>query len=263
MTVRYNNFPKAKRSLGQNFLVDTEVVERIVGALDLSHGEHVFEIGPGRGALTEKLLETGAVVTAVEFDRDIAALLRERFGSVANFTLIESDVLALDLATVIKGGNTKVVGNLPYNISTEILKHLSAARMNFSLLVLMFQREVAERIAAEPGDSERGFLSVMAENAFTIERIFDIAPTAFRPTPKVWSSVVRFLPKSSILPDDKALERLVSKGFSQRRKTILNNLAANYPSARLTLESVSIDPSRRAQTLSLAEWHCLAVQFSQ
>ena len=178
---------RAKKSLGQNFLRDDTVVRRIVDALDLRSGDTVIEIGPGRGALTEKLLDTGAKVIAIELDRELVPALRVQFHFQPNFRVVEADVLETDFAEL-SGSSTngaiKLVGNLPYNISTPILQRLIDQRYLFSGLVLMFQREVVERITASPGGKERGFLSVLVENAFTSEHLFDVPPPAFQPVPR-------------------------------------------------------------------------------
>ena len=158
------SFPRAKKRLGQNFLVDAGVVERIVGALGPRADETVVEIGPGRGAVTERLVGRAGRVVAVEFDRELAALLRGRFGGREDFALIEADALKVDFCeAVAPAESARVVANLPYNISTAILQRLLAERRCLAEMVLMLQREVVERITAGPGDAERGYLSVLVE----------------------------------------------------------------------------------------------------
>ncbi|HEY2846395.1 MAG TPA: 16S rRNA (adenine(1518)-N(6)/adenine(1519)-N(6))-dimethyltransferase RsmA, partial [Pyrinomonadaceae bacterium] len=191
---------RPKRSLGQNFLRDAAVLNRIVATLDLKPDDHVIEIGPGGGALTKGLVASGANVTAIEFDRDLAPALRGKFHKKNNFAIIEADALDMDFSSVDPRSairdpqSSKLVANLPYNISTPILQRLIEQRDIFSTLVLMFQREVVERIMAEPRTKERGFLSVIAQNAFEIEYLFEVPPTAFYPVPKVWSAVIRLTP---------------------------------------------------------------------
>ena len=181
---------RAKKSLGQNFLVDETQARRIVGAVAPRAGETVVEIGPGRGALTAALVESGARVVAVEFDRDLAALLRGRFGGRENFTLVEADALEVDFCAAVEpAASARVVANLPYNISTAILQRLIEQRRCIAEMILMLQREVVERIAAPAGASERGFLSVLVEAYCEVEPLFDVEPRAFRPVPKVWSTV--------------------------------------------------------------------------
>ena len=261
------SFPRAKKSLGQNFLVDESYARRVVGALAPRAGETVVEIGPGRGALTAPLLESGARVVAVEFDRDLAALLRGRFGGRENFTLVEADALDVDFCAAVEPAESaRVVANLPYNISTAILQRLAEQRRCVSEMVLMLQREVVERIAAPPGSHERGYLTVLVEAFCDTEPLFDVPPGAFRPVPKVWSTVARLRVRGGApaVADERLFLRLVGAGFAQKRKTIFNNLrsapeelralaeAAGGPAA--LLESAGIDPRRRAESLTLAEW---------
>ena len=245
----------AKRSLGQNFLVDESVISRIIRAVDPKPGALVIEIGPGRGALTERLLESQARVIAIELDRDLVPMLRDQFAVKGDFTVLESDATTVDYDDLIGDeGPCKLVANLPYYISTAILQHLAQNARSFSSLVLMFQREVVERIAAEPGNSDRGFLTVLVETAFHVERLFDVPPRAFRPQPKIWSTVVRLTPKELNITDSSRFRALVSAAFAQKRKTILNNLKATFPNAAGALEAANIDPARRAETLTLDEW---------
>ncbi len=251
--------PFAKRSLGQNFLVDQDVIEKILGALDPTRNDIILEIGPGRGALTEKLIETAAKVYALEFDRDLAPLLREKFAKHENFSLIEGDALKVDFGSLDRGDRKlRLIANLPYNISTAILQRLFSSTDIIEDCVLMFQREVVERITAAPATSDRGFLSVLAQAYFNVDRLFDVPPSAFRPSPKVWSSVVRCVPRSDLVFDHSQLEPIVSRSFSQRRKTIFNNLKQWYSDAEELLSNAGIDPKRRAETLTIDEWICLA-----
>ncbi|MDI1240957.1 MAG: 16S rRNA (adenine(1518)-N(6)/adenine(1519)-N(6))-dimethyltransferase RsmA [bacterium] len=249
---------KPKRSLGQNFLVDENYVRKIVSALDLTDRDTVVEIGPGRGAITGHLVESGAKVIAVELDRDLVPMLRERFAGDDNFSILEADATATDfrelLNAELNAASIKLVANLPYYISTPILQHLSSQRHLFQSLVLMFQREVVDRIAAKPGDSDRGFLTILVESAFDVEKLFDVPPTAFRPVPKVTSSVARFDPKPQVIDDERAFRDLISIAFAQKRKTIFNNLRSAHPEVKEILERSGIDPQRRAESLELNEW---------
>lgn len=253
----------AKKSLGQNFLVDPNYIRKIIDALDIKESDTVIEIGPGRGAITERLVESGASVIAIELDRDLVPVLRDTFAGNLNFSIIEADATTIDFESLVKDQRPKakdqkqtpkLVANLPYYISTPILQHLSAQRHLFERLVLMFQKEVVDRITAKPGDSDRGFLTVLIEVAFEVEKLFDVPPNAFHPVPKVTSSVARFRPKPSPVDDEKAFRDLISAGFAHKRKTILNNLRSTYPSSKERLERAGIDPQRRAETLTLAEW---------
>lgn len=258
---------RAKKSLGQNFLQDKTVINRIIDAIELRNDETVIEIGPGRGALTERLLEDAGTVVAVEFDRDMVSPLRDRFSSFDNFELINDDALNTDFANFLKttGGNGKVklVANLPYNISTPILQRLIDQRHLFSKMVLMFQREVVKRITATAGGKERGFLSVLVENAFDAEYLVDVPPQAFQPIPKVWSAVVRFTPKASAVSDEALFRMILSVSFSQKRKNMLNNLKEEYTDASALLEGACIDSRRRAETLTLDEWVSLTSMMSK
>ena len=257
----------AKRSLGQNFLVDEKYVRKIVAAIRPMSGDVVIEIGPGRGALTRELLNQGAKVLAIELDRALVPELRVDLGGTGRFNVVEADASEADLRELLDRFHpgtpkAKLVANLPYYISTAILQHLSAERHCLSALVLMFQREVVERITAKPGSSERGYLTVLVEAAFAVERLFDVPPEAFRPRPKIWSSVVRLIPKAQSSADDDAFRRLLSSGFSQKRKTIANNLKRSYPEAAAALADAGIDPKRRAETLELSEWLRLCEAFA-
>jgi 16S rRNA (adenine1518-N6/adenine1519-N6)-dimethyltransferase len=262
----------AKKSLGQNFLVDGGVAERIVGALAPRADETVVEIGPGRGALTRLLVERAGRVVAVELDRALIPALAGRFGARENFTLLHDDALRVDFcAAVAPAPAARVVANLPYNVATAILQRLVEQRACLPELILMLQREVVERMTARPSSGERGYLSVLVEAYCEAEALFDVPPDAFRPAPKVWSTVARLVARSIEAGDvrnDPLFLRVVGAGFAQRRKTIQNNLrAAPAPVAGLvegrggapaTLAEAGIEPSRRAESLALAEWVRLA-----
>ena len=254
---------RAKKSLGQNFLVDQNYVRKIVDALDLMDSDTVVEIGPGRGAITEYLVESGANVIAIELDRELVPILRETFAGNSNFGVVETDATTVDFASLLsdrepkvkdQSSKIKLVANLPYYISTPILQHLSTQRHLFEQLVLMFQKEVVDRVTAKPGDSERGFLTVLVEAAFDVEKLFDVPANAFRPVPKVTSSVARFVPEGKKIENDESFRKMLSVAFSQKRKTILNNLKTVFPDAKDILDRSAIDPQRRAESLTLDEW---------
>ncbi|MDT5060430.1 MAG: rRNA (adenine1518-N6/adenine1519-N6)-dimethyltransferase [Acidobacteriota bacterium] len=267
-SIHRSSFIPSKRRFGQNFLADERVVERIVREVSPREDETIVEIGPGRGALTSRLVEKAGRLVAVEFDRDLIPLLDEKFGAHKNFTLIEGDALTVDLCAMIAPATqARVVANLPYYISTAILQRLIEQRACLKEMVLMLQREVVERIVAPPGTSERGFLSVLVEAYCEAEMLFDVAPTAFRPVPKVWSTVVRLQMRQQRAvygEDEWLLWLIVSAGFAQRRKTIFNNLR-NAPGglysrieqaggAGSALKRAGIEAKRRAETLTLEEW---------
>jgi 16S rRNA (adenine1518-N6/adenine1519-N6)-dimethyltransferase len=261
----------AKKSLGQNFLVDEGVVARIVGEVAPRGDETLIEIGAGRGALTARLAAQAGHLVAVEFDRDLVPLLREKFGGRENFTLVDADALAVDYcAAIAPASEARVVANLPYNISTAILQRLFEQRGCLTEMILMLQREVVERATAAPGTGERGYLSVLTEAYCEARPLFDVRPEAFRPVPKVWSTVVHLRVRESALvevSDESLFWRVVGAGFAQRRKTILNNLRYAPPAllprvaaaggAGALLERAGVEPQRRAETLTLAEWVAL------
>jgi 16S rRNA (adenine1518-N6/adenine1519-N6)-dimethyltransferase len=261
------NLPRAKKRLGQNFLVDESYARRIVGALVARAGETVVEIGPGRGALTALLLESGARVVAVELDRELVPFLLERFGGREDFKLVEADALEVDFCAAVEPASAaRVVANLPYNISTAILQRLIEQRRCVPEMVLMLQREVVERITAPPGSAERGYLTVLVEAFCESEALFDVPPGAFRPVPKVWSTVARLRAREGAAEDfdEKLFLRLAGAGFAQKRKTILNNLRSAPEDLRALLEqaggaaallgAAGVSPQRRAEALTLEEW---------
>jgi 16S rRNA (adenine1518-N6/adenine1519-N6)-dimethyltransferase len=260
-TKHKNQRPKfAKKSLGQNFLVDENYVQKIISALNPQVGETIIEIGPGRGALTKYLVESGANVIAIELDRDLVPLLQKEFADYKNFQIIEQDALTIDFSAFRiphSAFRIKLVANLPYYISTAILQRLIEQNQVFSELILMLQREVVERITAQVGNSERGFLTVLVEQYFHAEKLFDVSPQAFRPIPKVWSSIVSLTNKNSENVADQRFRQLVSFGFRQKRKTILNNLKQNFENINEILEVCKVDSNRRAETLTLEEWRNL------
>ena len=261
----------AKKSFGQNFLVDKNYIDKTISALAPQAGEMIIEIGAGRGALTEKLIESGANVIAVELERDMISVLNERFGDAENFQLIEADALKVDFKNFsdfkTQTQKFRLVANLPYYISTAILQKLIEQREYFSEMILMFQREVAERITAPVGNSQRGFLTVLVEAHFETNKLFDVPPSAFYPIPKVWSSTMRLITKGNEINNfahDDFFKELVSISFRQKRKTILNNLKNASPQLldkfgeiEVMLESCGVSNSRRAETLTIEEWKCL------
>ena len=260
--------PYPSKRLGQHFLKDQRIINRIVEALSPKADETIVEIGPGTGALTSVLLERTGRVIAVEFDNKLAPFLRGRFGSLDNFKLVMADALATDFcAEILPAPRARLVANLPYNISTAILQRLIAQRACLDEMVLMLQREVVERVLAPAGTSDRGFISVLVEAYCETENLFDVAPGAFKPPPKVWSSVMRLKFRSRMaveVKDEELLWATVSAGFAQKRKTILNNLR-NAPGrlqevlkrnggASIVLCKAEVDLQRRAETLTMEEW---------
>jgi 16S rRNA (adenine1518-N6/adenine1519-N6)-dimethyltransferase len=260
--------PYPSKRLGQHFLRDQRTIQRIIEALAPKADETIVEIGPGTGALTSVLVERAGHVIAVEFDKKLAPVLTERFSSSPNFKLVMADALTTDFCREIRPAHSaRIVANLPYNISTAILQHLIAQRVCLTEMVLMLQKEVVERLLAPAGTSDRGFISVLVEAYCEAEKLFDVAPGAFRPPPKVWSSVMwlRFRPRiNADVADEKLLWATVSAGFAQKRKTILNNLRhapgrlqerlKGNGGASIVLCKAEVELSRRAETLTLDEW---------
>ena len=258
--------PYPSKRLGQHFLRDQRTIHRIIDALAPKADETIVEIGPGTGALTSLLVERAGRVIAVEFDNKLAPLLQERFGSFDNFKLVMADALTVDFCKeILPATSARLVANLPYNISTAILQRLIEQRACLTEMVLMLQREVVERMMAPAGSSERGYLSVMVEAYCDTEKLFDVGPGAFRPPPKVWSSVVRVIPKRGIsLPRESLFWELVGTGFSKKRKTIFNNLRSatgnladvlkRNGGASIVLCKAEVELQRRAETLTIDDW---------
>ena len=269
--------PYPSKRLGQHFLRDQRTIHRIIEALAPEPDETIVEIGPGTGALTSVLVERAGRLIAVEFDNKLTPLLTERFGSLPNFKLLTADALAVDFcAEILPARTARLVANLPYNISTAILQRLIAQRECFEEMVLMLQREVVERVLAPAGTSDRGFISVLVEAYCEAEKLFDVAPGAFRPPPKVWSSVMRvkFRPRiNADVVDEGLFWETVSAGFAQKRKTILNNLRNSSGRLQETLKrnggasivlcKAHIELQRRAETLTVEEWGRLVQSMTQ
>lgn len=261
--------PRSRPKLGQHFLVDSAATMRIVEALgDISEAT-VLEIGPGRGALTSLLARRARRLIAIEIDRVLAAQLRMNFSQEPNVEIIEGDVLAIDFHTLFgpKPGSTRpgmnhqpvpvrVVGNLPYFITSDILLKLFEFRQYFETIVLMVQREVAERLAAEPGRSDYGLLSATAQLYARVEELFTLPPGAFSPPPKVDSTVVRLRmsPKlESLGVPETAFINFLKLAFGQKRKTLWNNLKAQYETKALRagFEKAGVKTTVRAEALNL------------
>lgn len=251
--------PRRKR-FGQHFLHDPRVIERIVDAVAPRPGEHLVEIGPGRGALTARLIaQPGITLDALEIDRDLAARLRPLFAPAAHCRLHECDALEFDYAALARarGGRLRIVGNLPYNISTPLLFHLLAQAPAIRDLHVMLQREVVARMAAAPGSRDYGRLTVMLSPGFKVERLFDVGPGAFQPPPRVWSALARLTarpePLFAVSPH---FAPLVAAAFTQRRKTLRNALAAFL--TREAIAACGIDPGARPETLTPEAFNILA-----
>lgn len=244
---------RAVKGLGQNFLIDADAVRRIVEAAELDAGDEVLEIGAGIGTLTQGLLEAGAKVTAVELDKKLPAVLKETLAGYENFRLVEGDILKVNLAEVMPH-KFKVVANLPYYITTQILLTLLERNLPVTKIVTMIQREVAERMTAAPGSKIYGALSVAVQFRSQPRIAFEVPPESFLPPPEVTSAVVVCdVRKPPFEVDEEFFTRVVRAAFAQRRKTLLNSLTAAGFDKKKILAS-GIDPKRRAETLSLEEF---------
>ena len=251
--------PRRKR-FGQHFLHDPAVIRRIVRALSPRAGDHLVEIGPGRGALTGELLACeGCTLDAIEIDRDLAALLRERFSDAPRCVLHAADALQFDFSALARerGGRLRIAANLPYNISTPLLFHFLRHAAVIRDLTLMLQREVAARLAAPPGGRDYGRLAVMLAPVVGVERLFDVGPGAFQPPPRVWSAVVRLTvrtpPLFAVSPH---YAPLVAAAFTKRRKTLRNALGELI--GREAISACGIDPGVRPEQLAPQDFNTLA-----
>lgn len=241
-----------RKRFGQNFLEDRAVIGQIVAAIHPRPGERMVEIGPGLGALTEPLLQAVGRLDVVEIDRDIVRSLRNRFPAEI-LSIHEGDALEKDFGLL--GPGLRVAGNLPYNISTPILFHLTAFVAAIRDCHFMLQREVVQRMGAKPDTADYGRLSVMLQYHWQVEALFDVPPTAFNPQPKVWSSVVRMVPHAvppAVALDENLFAEVVAAAFGQRRKTLRNTLRSRM--GEQDLVSLGIDPGVRGETLDVASF---------
>ncbi len=264
----------AKKPLGQNFLSDPSVADRIISRSNLSASDVVLEIGPGLGALTFPVARHVRSVIAVEKDRQMAAVLRELISESpsSSITLIENDILKADIRQLAGSAGQKIVvmGNLPYNISSQVLIQLIQHRNCISRAILMFQKELAERIAAVPGSKDYGRITVMLQYCAEVRHVASVASHMFFPKPKVDSAVVEIDFMTPVHPadDEKFFARVVQAAFGKRRKTLKNALSSSGldiapQAAEDALRSVSIEPTRRAETLSIAEFVSLSNRLSK
>jgi len=254
-----DTLPRARKRFGQNFLHDMSVIDRIVSAIDPRPGQRVVEIGPGRGALTIPLLRALGRLDVIELDRDLAAWLGRELPEHGEVIIHQADALRFDFRTLAGDTPLRVAGNLPYNISTPLLFHLFTQADAISDMHFMLQKEVVDRLAADPGSKTYGRLSVMAQYHCRVASLFDVPSHAFRPAPKVESSVVRLIPHTTppvAVDDPAALQKVVTTAFMQRRKTLRNGLRELLDESEI--RAAGIDPTIRAERLSLAEFAALA-----
>ncbi|HKK06001.1 MAG TPA: 16S rRNA (adenine(1518)-N(6)/adenine(1519)-N(6))-dimethyltransferase RsmA [Gammaproteobacteria bacterium] len=259
--------PRPRKRFGQNFLHDGRVIERLLGAIAPRPGQRLVEIGPGLGALTAVLLPRLGSMDVVELDRDLLPHLESACAGLGELRVHQADALTFDFCSLASGPGAsgpgaerlRVVGNLPYNISTPLLFHLIDQLACIHDMHFMLQKEVVDRLAAEPGSGAYGRLSVMVQYHCRVEKLFGVGPGAFRPPPKVDSAVVRLVPHPSppvTVDDPAALSRVVARAFGQRRKTLRNALKDTLDAA--AIEAAGIDPGWRAERLTLTQFAALA-----
>ena len=243
---------RARKRFGQNFLVDGNIIRKIVAAIAPKPGDNLVEIGPGLAALTRPVLEASGHLQVVEIDRDLIARLRDDFAGQP-LEIHEGDALKFDFANL--GSELRVIGNLPYNISTPILFHLSDYADRIRDMTFMLQKEVVERMVADPGTEDYGRLSVMLQYRYMVDKLFDVAPGAFRPIPKVTSAIVRLVPRPAHelgARDAAQFARIVTAAFGQRRKTLRNTLRDFIDEAALA--ELGIEPGLRGERLSVNDF---------
>ncbi|MCK5829848.1 MAG: 16S rRNA (adenine(1518)-N(6)/adenine(1519)-N(6))-dimethyltransferase RsmA [Methylococcales bacterium] len=251
---------KARKRFGQNFLQDHNVIYNILSNIQAEPNEHWVEIGPGLGAITEPLLQKKVILDVIELDRDLVTFLKAKFIDAENMTIHSSDALKFDFSTLTnKTEKLRVIGNLPYNISTPLLFHLLENTNCIEDMHFMLQKEVVDRICADPGSKKYGRLSVMLQYYCEAELVFDVPPESFDPIPKVMSSIVKLTPHE--IPPVKiesveSLNKVVTAAFSQRRKTIRNSLKKLFTEEQIS--SLQIDSTLRAESISLSEYALLS-----
>ena len=247
-----------RKRFGQNFLHDPHIIDGIVRAIRPQSSDTLIEIGPGLGAITEQLVDQVGQMAVVELDRDLIPHLKISFATRKNFQIYEGDALKFDFGRALDelgGERLRIVGNLPYNISTPLLFHLLNFRQRIADMHFMLQKEVVDRLAAGVGESAYGRLGIMVQYHCKVEPLFPVPPTAFDPPPKVDSAIVRLVPHTELpvtTRDPVQLGKLVTQAFSQRRKTIRNALKTTATDA--TLEQAGISPELRPEQISLAQY---------
>ncbi len=253
---------RARKRFGQHFLTDPGVIDAIVRAVSPAAQDVLVEIGPGHGAITAPLAQRAGHLHAIELDRDLAAALRARFAANQAVTIHEADALAFNFGNL--GGSLRIVGNLPYNISTPLLFHLLRFREHILDMHFMLQKEVVERITAEPGSKAYGRLGIMLGCYLSAEHLFDVDRQAFSPTPEVTSAVVRLdplPPRTYAIQDSSLLSSLVTTAFMKRRKTLRN--ALKNVAAPADLDAVGIDPGLRPEQIAIADYVALANRLAR
>lgn len=252
-----NGLPhQARKRFGQNFLHDNNIIEKIIDSIAPTKNDHLIEIGPGQGALTIPLAESGARLDCIELDRDLAAFLTKEFANRSSVNIIQQDMLKYDLSELSnKEKSLRVIGNLPYNISTPVIFHLLKNHHLIADMVFMLQLEVIQRLTASPGDKNYGRLGLMVQYFCEVEHLFNVPSSAFTPKPNVVSAIVRLKPYAELpfkAKDPECLQTVIRTAFNQRRKTLKNSLRGII--SENILETLPIDTSLRPENLSLAEY---------
>ena len=249
---------QARKRFGQNFLRDSNIIERILNSIAPTADDRLLEIGPGQAALTDLLAASGAQLDCVELDRDLAGFLEKRFAANERVRILQHDILKFELQNLspaVERNSLRIIGNLPYNISTPVLFHLLKSHELIKDMVFMLQLEVVERMAAQPGNKTYGRLGLMLQYYCEIEHLFNVPPEAFTPRPKVSSAIVRLRPHTEFplaAKDPAALEQVIRSAFNQRRKTLKNSLKAIM--SEEAMAETGIDFSLRPENLSLADY---------
>ncbi|ORU91724.1 MAG: 16S rRNA (adenine(1518)-N(6)/adenine(1519)-N(6))-dimethyltransferase [Cycloclasticus sp. symbiont of Poecilosclerida sp. N] len=246
---------KARKRFGQNFLQDSHIIHQIVMSIDPMPDDHLVEIGPGQGAITQPLLDSQCRLDVVELDRDLVDRLNTQFSHLDRFTLHSADALSFDFAALKKDKPLRIIGNLPYNISTPLLFHLLSQAAHIQDMHFMLQKEIVNRLEAQLGSKQFGRLSIMIQLHCQVEALFDVEPECFNPQPKVMSSIVRLTPHAAppyAIDNMPLFERIVRSAFSQRRKTIRNTLKGICNDE--VFQATQIDPTSRAEALSINDF---------
>jgi 16S rRNA (adenine1518-N6/adenine1519-N6)-dimethyltransferase len=253
---------KARKRFGQNFLHDPGVIEKIIRAINPKPEDALVEIGPGLGALTEEILGVNPRLQVVELDRDLIPVLRTKFFNYPDFRIHEADALSFDFSELMTDRPLRIIGNLPYNISTPLIFHLLSQSGVVQDMHFMLQKEVVQRLAAVPGDNNYGRLGIMAQYFCKVQPLFEVGPGAFRPAPKVDSAIVRLVPHTELphpAKDLKTLQAVVRTAFSARRKTLRKALGSMITVEQL--QALGINDGLRPENLSLADYVQIADQL--
>jgi len=250
------SYPQARKRFGQNFLNDQSVIDDIVAAIDPQRGQHLVEIGPGRAALTLPLLQNSDQLDVIELDRDLVPLLKARLAGFSHLTIHQADALSFDYRSLVKNNEQlRVIGNLPYNITTPLLFHLLDQAESIEDMCFMLQKEVVQRICAKPGGKQYGRLSIMVQYQCQAEMLFIVPPEAFEPAPKVESAIIYLRPLDEFIGGDISIDslgKLVTQAFSQRRKTIANTLKKMVTKEMLIAEGIELE--QRPETISVSQY---------